>query len=166
MQIRLVSNRNLELPCAPGVLYVDVNQRTLRTSEHTFVLTLRMYRVIMCFLMNPNKNMSMWDIFYNAWDIRQDPDGGPLNARQVVDNMINKLREPCALMGIPIENVRPHGWHIKADTSDVVPGVSPRPPIVFYEPLKKYKGGPGRGGKKPDPVGIEEVAAHFELARP
>jgi hypothetical protein len=164
MQIRLVSNQKPTQPAPPGVIYVDVNQRTLRSSEHTFVLTPLMYRVLMCFLMNLNKNMSMWEIFYAAWDIRQDPDGGPLNVRQVVDNMINKLREPCALIGIPIINVRPHGWHIKADPSDVVPGVPTRAPIILHEPLNKYPGGP----KKPtlDPVGIEEVAAHFELAGP
>jgi hypothetical protein len=144
----------------PGSIYVDMATRTVSSYYAVYQLPPRQFRVFLCLVMNLNQTMNIWDIFYIAWDIRTDPDGGPLNARQVVDNMIAKLRPLCEHFNIPIINNRPHGWYIKAERYDTLstPAAAKRVPQTFYntDPVPQYN-------PEYEPLRLEEVLAELTL---
>jgi hypothetical protein len=156
MKIRLVHNQNPKADMPPGTIYVDTHTRRVSSYYASYLLPPRQFRVFLCLVMNLSKTVNVWDIFYTAWDIRTDPSGGPLNARQVVDNMIAKLRPLCDHFNVPIVNNRPHGWYIEADKDDTP--IGPSAPKIFFDtnPVPKYN-------PEHQPLRIEDVLEEFDM---
>ena len=133
----LVVDRRHGAPMQPGRIYLDLRRRTVGRDGHTVRLEKRVFSTLVVLASNIGVVCSQWEIFYNAWDIAERDDGGPLCVRDVVSTALWKLRHKLKPLGLCINSMHSRGWYLSEE-----PKCAPRKNLVEKIPEEVYLSAP------------------------